>query len=784
LILGQNLKNPMEEKNQDKTATESKRTARFSDMLLQVTTDLAKTKSLDEALETLVKITTTTIGAERGTIFLNDSSTGELYSRIAQGNFRREIRILNSKGVAGWVFTHNEGTIIHDAYKDDRFNKAVDVRTGFRTKSILCAPLRTVSGEKIGVSQILNKIDGQFEEEDLELLLAMTEQAAIAIQGNIIVEQVEAARKQELEFLDVVSQVSSELELTPLLQKIISTISTMLDCERATLFINDEKTNELYTEVGEGLDEKSVIKFPNHLGIAGTVFTSGESVNIPHAYADLRFNPAFDKQTGFFTRSILCMPVFNKEGKAIGVSQVLNKRGGSFNTEDEKRLAAFTSQISMGIENAKLFDDVQSQMNYSQSILASMHDAVITFDENFVIKTCNPAGLRILKLTNESEILEQAASAIFSASNQWLLDKIESIKEIEEFLDHELVVDGETLSVNVTLTPLMGKASTGLGDAKSSKHKSNATVIGAMLMIEDISSEKRMKSTMSRYMDPELADQLMASGGSNEDIMGGKQSVGTVLFSDVRSFTTITEELGAQGTVKLLNEYFTIMVDCITDEGGMLDKFIGDAMMCIFGTPIPHDDDPDRAVRAAIRMMTDLKVFNDKRMNEGKRPIDHGMGINTDSIVSGNIGSPKRMDYTVIGDGVNLAARIESACKQYGAHILISEFTYKAVKATYRTRQVDYVIVKGKTEPVGVYEVLDFHDDESYPDLVDALGLFNDGYRSWNQGKWDQAIKLFQSVKKINENDLAAQLYIDRCNHMKKNPPRGEWDGVWVMTTK
>ena len=93
------------------------------------------------------------------------------------------------------------------------------------------------------------------------------------------------------------------------------------------------------------------------------------------------------------------------------------------------------------------------------------------------------------------------------------------------------------------------------------------------------------------------------------------------------------------------------MVDCITDEGGMLDKFIGDAMMCIFGTPVPHDDDPDRAVRAAIRMMTDLKVFNDKRVNEGKKPIDHGMGINTDSIVSGNIGSPKRMDYTVIGDG-------------------------------------------------------------------------------------------------------------------------------------
>ena len=788
------------EENKNKTFknAKSKRTERFSDMLLQVTTDLAKTKSLDEALETLVKITTSTIGAERGTIFLNDASTGELYSRIAQGNFRREIRILNSKGVAGWVFSKNQGVIIHDAYKDERFNKAVDVRTGFRTKSILCAPLRTISGEKIGVSQILNKIDGEFDQDDLDLLEAMTEQAAIAIQGNIIVEQIEAARKQELEFLDVVSQVSSELELTPLLQKIISTISTMLDCERATLFINDEKTNELYTEVGEGLDEKSIIKFPNHLGIAGNVFTSGKPVNIPHAYADLRFNPAFEKQTGFFTRSILCMPVFNKEGKTIGVSQVLNKRGGAFNAEDEKRLAAFTSQISMGIENAKLFDDVQSQMNYSESILSSMHDAVLTFDENHVIKTCNPAGLKILKVPHEAAILEQEASILFSGPNEWLLKKLETVEDTEEFLDAEIQVEGETLSVNITLTPLLGKNSTRgrlqKGSEKNIKTGKNTTVIdeitvgreiiGAMLMIEDISSEKRMKSTMSRYMDPELADQLMATGGENEDIMGGKQSVGTVLFSDVRSFTTITEELGAQGTVKLLNDYFTIMVDCITDEGGMLDKFIGDAMMCIFGTPVPHEDDPDRAVRAAIRMMTDLKTFNEKRANEGKMAIDHGMGINTDSIVSGNIGSPKRMDYTVIGDGVNLAARIESACKQYGAHILISEFTYKAVKATYRTRQVDYVIVKGKTEPVGVYEVLDFHDDDSYPNLVEALGMFNDGYRSWNHGKWDQAIKLFNSVLKINPNDKAAKLYVDRCNHMKKNPPKGNWDGVWVMTSK
>ena len=174
------------------------------------------------------------------------------------------------------------------------------------------------------------------------------------------------------------------------------------------------------------------------------------------------------------------MPVFSKAGKTIGVSQVLNKRGGSFNAEDEKRLAAFTSQISMGIENAKLFDGVQSQMNYSQSILSSMHDAVLTFDEQGVVKTCNPAGLRILKVPHEAAILEQQAADLFGGPNEWLLRKLETVHENEEFLDAELQVEGETLSVNVTLSPLLGKSEK-RSDVDSSPRDN---IIGAMLMIE------------------------------------------------------------------------------------------------------------------------------------------------------------------------------------------------------------------------------------------------------------------------------------------------------------
>jgi len=654
---------------------------------------------------------------------------------------------------------------VHDAYKDDRFNKNVDIRTGFRTKSILCTPLRTVSGKRIGVSQLLNKKDDQFSEEDLELLEAMTAQAAIAIQSHVALEQMEQARKKELEFMDLVSEISSELELTSLLSKIIATITTMLDAERSSLFINDEKTSELFTMVGEGLSQE--LRFPNHMGIAGHVFTSGETVNIPHAYADLRFNPAVDKTTGFFTRSMLCAPVTNKDGKIIGVSQVLNKQGGGFSDEDVSRLTAFTSQISIGIENASLFDNIQSLMNYNESMLNSMSNGVITVDGDGIVEKCNPAGIQILKIESEENILKKEFKTIFKGKNKWIVEKVSKVEDIDFLPDAELEFGGEKISCNLTIMPLTG------GENES---------LGMLLMIEDISSEKRMKSTMSRYMDADLADQLLEAG-DGDDMMGGKESIGTVLFSDIRSFTTLTESLGAQGTVGFLNDYFTVMVDCIQDEGGMLDKFIGDAIMAIFGTPVAHDDDPDRGLRAAIQMMHGLDEFNAIRKSQGLPPVDHGMGLNTDEIVSGNIGSPKRMDYTVIGDGVNLAARIESSCKKYGAKILMSEYTFEALKATYRTRQVDCVIVKGKTEPVRVFEVLDYHSKESFPNMIEVLEMFNNGMEYYNEGKWDDAIKQFKKAQKGNPDDKASNMYVERCGILKKRDPK-DWDGVWVATSK
>jgi adenylate cyclase len=751
-----------------------------TEMLLSVTRRIAGLRNLSEILWTLIDMTTQELKADRGSLFLNDPLTGELYSRVAQGELTREIRILNTTGIAGSIFQSGVGEIIHSAYDDERFNSKIDEQTGYVTKNIVCAPVRTVRNDVIGVIQILNKKKGRFTKEDLELVEAITAQAAVSLQNAQGLEEMEKTREKEMQFLDIVSDVTAEIDLGSLLQRVMLESTRMLNADRATLFLNDPKTEELFSRVamGDGIGE---IRLPNSAGIAGAVFQSQQTINIPHAYADLRFNPGFDKQTGYFTRSILCVPIINKEGECIGCTQALNKKGGGFTDEDESRLKAFTQQVAIALENAKLFEDVARERAYNHSMLTSMSNAVITIDDEGKIITCNKAGLKILKIRSV-DILGKTAEEFFTNGRSWILEKIKNLtetKEDETLMDIEFEVGTEEddnieiVSANMSFLPLENQDPDG-------RMQQGESQLGTLIMIEDISDEKRMKSTMSRYIDPGIADQLMSEG---KDIMGGQETVATLLFSDVRSFTTITETLGAQGTVQLLNEYFDIMVEAITEQGGMVDKFIGDAIMAGFGIPVAHDDDEDRGVRAGINMISRLWEWNEIREKEGKMAIEMGLGLNTDKVVSGNIGSSKRMDYTMIGDGVNLAARLESACKQYSARILISDYTYEKLKGTYQIRYIDDVIVKGKTEPVGVREVLDFHNSATFPNLMDTVNHFNEGRVSFKAGEWDKAIKSFKECLRANPADKLSDIYIERCSIMKKKNPK-DWDGVWVMTSK
>jgi adenylate cyclase len=234
--------------------------------------------------------------------------------------------------------------------------------------------------------------------------------------------------------------------------------------------------------------------------------------------------------------------------------------------------------------------------------------------------------------------------------------------------------------------------------------------------------------------------------------------------------------------VAFLNEYFSLMVDCIVREEGMLDKFIGDAIMAAFGLPLAHHDDEDRAVRTAIAMIRECRKWSKERAQRGQPTVDMGIGLDTGNVVSGNIGSPKRMDYTLIGDEVNVASRLESACKTYSARILISENTYANLRGTYRIRNIDQVVVKGKSEPVGVYEVLDYHGSDTFPNAMDVIGYFNEGMEHYRAGRFAKSIERFQQALDRHDRDALTATYIDRCRYLIEHPPGPDWSGVWVMT--
>ena len=377
------------------TSAERLEQVRQLEMLLQLSRHVSALDSLDAVLEALVAAASQEIGAEAGSLFVHDDDSGELYTQRSSDLGKREIRVMDDRGIVGAVYQSGVGEIVLDVYADPRFAREVDRQTGFTTRSILCVPVRNSRGERIGAVELLNKLVGEFDERDLSLLEDMTSQCAVTLQSMQLLDRMTRSRRREVEFLNLVSELTSELELGRLLGRVMGEATRMLDAERTTLFLNDEKTGELFSYIGDKLDTE--IRFPNDIGIAGSVFTTGESIRIAHAYADLRFNPAFDRQTGFFTRSILCVPVFNKEGRAIGVTQALNKLGGPFTVEDESRLRAFTAQIAVGLENAKLFADVQAMKNYNESMLESMSNGVITFDEEGISQTCNAAAARILR---------------------------------------------------------------------------------------------------------------------------------------------------------------------------------------------------------------------------------------------------------------------------------------------------------------------------------------------------------------------------------------------------
>jgi adenylate cyclase len=234
---------------------------------------------------------------------------------------------------------------------------------------------------------------------------------------------------------------------------------------------------------------------------------------------------------------------------------------------------------------------------------------------------------------------------------------------------------------------------------------------GFNLMVDGLKERDKLRTTFGKYMTASVMDHLMSGKVS----LGGETLTVTILFTDIRSFTSISEKMDAQALVALLNEYFTEMVGIVISEDGVVDKYIGDAIMCVFGAPVPKPDDAVRAVRAAVRMRGALVHLNERLATRGLGPLKTGIGIHTGEVVAGNIGSEARMEYTVIGDAVNVASRLESNTKDLGVNVLISDDTWALVRDEIDARPVKELTVKGRARPVQTYEVLGINGEPHVP---------------------------------------------------------------------
>ncbi len=738
---------------------------RRTSALLDIANNVSGTLSLDQLFVKLIETISETLTAERSSLFLFDTETGELFSRVLQGDGIGEIRFRPDRGIAGDVFTTGLAALIPDAYADPRFNPEFDRKTGFLTRDVLCVPLRNHENTVVGVTMVLNKREGTFDAEDRQLLETLGVHIAAALAKARLFEQVERAQREEALLLEVTSALASELDLDRLLERIVSAACTLLDADRGTLFLHDALTGELFSRALRGGDREE-IRFPATAGIAGECFTRTLAINIPDAYADARFNPEVDRQTNFRTECILCLPVISKSGAPIGVLQMLNKRGGPFLVRDERRLAAFAAQAAVCLENARLFDEIRNERNYNESILKSLSAGVVTLDAEGRLQKTNAAARAILQLEADAET--QAFDVVCGTRNAWVCQSVVRVAEtgktdIQVDTDYFLP-DGGTASVNLTTVPLRSEQDSALG---------------FLLVFEDISREKRLKNTMSRYMSKAVMDRLLESGDA---VLGGTGQEVSVLFSDIRGFTTLSAKLGPRDTVAMLNEYFTEMVDVVFAHDGILDKYIGDAVMAVFGSPFKTDRDADNAVAVANRMMTKLADLNLRRRERGADDIRIGVGISSGEVIAGNIGSLKRMEYTVIGDRVNLAPRLEAANKHYGTQILLSEYTVAELKHPARLRELDRLRVRGRIEPLTIYEALDFHTDDSFPHMAETLEAFAAGLAAYRQQHWRQAISAFQSAIGANPMDHPSLIYLDRCRHYLNTPPPEQWDGIWEQS--
>ena len=492
----------------------------------------------------------------------------------------------------------------------------------------------------------------------------------------------------ELEtLLDITNELNSFDQIPVLLQEILVKSCAVLNASSGLILIEDDNSDVLHIGADFNIDI-SVLKgliFNKRKGFINEINESRKALN-------------FEIEQDSFLSKTLCKyaliaPLLEKKN-LVGIVVLFDKESrkglSPFHEADANMLSAIASQASVAYNNIKLLESIKEAKTFNDNVMQSIVTGVFTTNLMGEINHINRAATNIINL-EKKHVLGNHYEYIFE-SNESVTQLITRCELESVTLSESQVLiecNGKVTTVNISVSPLMNDSN---------------EPIGSVVAMEDLSNIDKLKSTFKKYVSKQIVDQLL----ENDEMLnlGGQEQEATILFSDIRGFTSMSETMAPNEVVETLNDYFNLMIEIIFKYNGTLDKIIGDALMVIYGVPNATEQDTENAVLTAIEMQEKLIQFNQDRIINLKQPIKIGIGINRGKVISGNIGSKQQMNFTVIGDSVNLASRLCSVAAS--DEIIVSDAVWRKVKhiKSYKSKKLNPVKVKGKVKPIEIKEIL------------------------------------------------------------------------------
>ena len=538
--------------------------------------------------------------------------------------------------------------------------------------------------------------------DELARLLIYVRRTLEDLERNVQAKEKEHAQLQALQEIGAI--VNSSLELNEVLSFVMDAIINLTKAERAILLLIDEKTGRPEVRLARNMDRETIEKsasFEISRSIVKNVAESGESVVTMNAQSDPRF-AAQESIISYNLRSIMCVPLKIREA-ITGVIYADNRvTAGIFGDADKNLLANFANQAAVAIENARLFREIRNHLteitemkDLMDNVFASIASGVITIDEEDRIALYNQAAERILGASADTA-LQQTYQTALSSMGLSVGEMVREVRANGDTQNTELDVSvgkrSGVTTLNLTFSPLLDV--------------DRETLAGGVAMVLDDVSEKKRMESVRRYLPPALVDQVRDLDAAQRP----QRRTLSVLFADIRGFSTFSELVDPEKLIEVINGYFTEAVQAITYYQGVTDKFMGDAVMALFNTPLnPQEDHPQRAVRASLMIQQKMKAYH-AQLPEDRR-LFFGIGVHTGEAVIGNVGSALRKDYSAIGDAVNMAKRLQEMAKP--GQLLVSADTFGSVKDWVTSKTLPLTRVKGRQALEQIYEITGALDAEA-----------------------------------------------------------------------